>query len=89
MEQISFTGGVNVLFEDNTGIIDFYPSEHTGVIYVSEADLVSGAMYKRKMAKLRMVCMLSKHSSLIDWDIDVMIWVTHSVHHMHVPSLLV
>uniref|UniRef100_X2A7L9 Fanconi anemia core complex-associated protein 24 pseudonuclease domain-containing protein n=1 Tax=Capitella teleta TaxID=283909 RepID=X2A7L9_CAPTE len=46
--------GVNVLYDDNIGILDFCPSENIGVIYVSEGDLLAGAAYKRKLAKLRM-----------------------------------
>ena len=48
-------GGVNILYEDHLGVVDFHPSEGTGVIYVSEGDLVSGTLYRRKIAKLRMV----------------------------------
>ena len=53
--QHVISDGVNVLFEDNLGVVDFHPSEHMGVVYVSEGDLVTGASYRRKIAKLRMV----------------------------------
>ncbi|XP_046544184.1 Fanconi anemia core complex-associated protein 24-like isoform X2 [Haliotis rubra] len=46
-------GTANVHFDDGLGVVDFHPSSHTGVIYVSEADIVSGSGYKRKVAKLR------------------------------------
>ena len=49
------TVGVNVLYEDHLGVVDFHPSERMGVVYVSEGDLVAGTSYKRKLAKLRMV----------------------------------
>ncbi|XP_067651838.1 Fanconi anemia core complex-associated protein 24-like isoform X2 [Haliotis asinina] len=46
-------GTANVHFDDGLGVVDFHPSSHTGVIYVSEADIVGGSGYKRKVAKLR------------------------------------
>ena len=49
-------GGVNVLYEDNLGIVDFHPTNDVGVIYLSEANLVTGSSYKRKLVKLRKVC---------------------------------
>ncbi|ESO86509.1 hypothetical protein LOTGIDRAFT_220534 [Lottia gigantea] len=44
---------IPVHFEDNLAVVDFYPSNYTGVIYISEADIVSSTGYKRKLAKLR------------------------------------
>ncbi|KAJ8317851.1 hypothetical protein KUTeg_002942 [Tegillarca granosa] len=46
-------GGTQILYEDNLGMIDFYPSDHLGVVYISEADLVTGTGYRKKLAKLR------------------------------------
>ena len=48
-------GGLSVLYEDKLGVVDFHPSTETAVIYISEADLVTGQMYKRKVVKLRKV----------------------------------
>ncbi|XP_048253474.1 Fanconi anemia core complex-associated protein 24-like isoform X2 [Haliotis rufescens] len=46
-------GSAVIHFDDGLGVVDFHPSTHTGVIYVSEADIVSASGYKRKVAKLR------------------------------------
>ncbi|XP_045214189.1 Fanconi anemia core complex-associated protein 24-like [Mercenaria mercenaria] len=45
--------GINVIFEDNLGYVDFHPATHIGVVYATEADLVSQASIRRKLAKLR------------------------------------
>ena len=37
------------------GVLDFLLSSNTGVIYVSESDLVSGTAFRRKLVKLRKV----------------------------------
>ncbi|XP_060591513.1 Fanconi anemia core complex-associated protein 24-like [Ruditapes philippinarum] len=52
-ELVSAIQGVNVVFEDNLGYIDFHPATHIGVVYATEADLVSQASVRRKLAKLR------------------------------------
>ncbi|KAL5018023.1 hypothetical protein ScPMuIL_003745 [Solemya velum] len=49
----SLQGKVNVLFEDSLGVVDFHPAGHVGVVYISEADLITASGYKRKLAKLR------------------------------------
>ncbi|XP_060067536.1 Fanconi anemia core complex-associated protein 24-like [Ylistrum balloti] len=46
-------GGVQVLYEDGLGLIDFYPTGNLGVVYLPEADLITCGTYKRKLAKLR------------------------------------
>lgn len=51
-------GSCRVLFEDSLGMVDFCPAQTIGVVYVTEADLVSGQGYKRKLAKLRMVSLI-------------------------------
>ena len=51
----SIVGSVNVVYEENLGVVDFHPSKDVGIVYVSEADLVSGQTYKRKLVKLRKV----------------------------------
>ncbi|XP_059143450.1 Fanconi anemia core complex-associated protein 24-like [Physella acuta] len=39
--------------EQTTSAVDFYPSCNTGVVYISEADIIEGCAYKRKVARLR------------------------------------
>ena len=46
---------VNVIIDSNLGIIDFYPSSGIGVVYLSEAELVSGTDYRAKLKKLAKV----------------------------------
>ncbi|XP_014676480.1 PREDICTED: Fanconi anemia core complex-associated protein 24-like [Priapulus caudatus] len=46
---------VNVLYEDCLGVVDFYPSSDTAVVYLAEADLVRGNGYRRKLVKLQKV----------------------------------
>ena len=55
----SIVGSVNVVYEENLGVVDFHPSKDVGIVYVSEADLVSGQTYKRKLVKLRKVTVKS------------------------------
>ncbi|XP_052068236.1 Fanconi anemia core complex-associated protein 24-like [Mytilus californianus] len=43
---------IQVLYDDNLGMVDFYPSPNTGVVYITEAELVSNS-YRRRLAKLR------------------------------------
>ena len=50
-----FVGVVSVLYDDSIGVLDFLLSSNTGVIYVSESDLVSGTAFRRKLVKLRKV----------------------------------
>ena len=51
----SWTGAVNVLYEDQIGVVDFHPSSNTAVLYISEGDLVMGQSYRRRVVKLRKV----------------------------------
>ncbi|XP_050396415.2 Fanconi anemia core complex-associated protein 24 [Patella vulgata] len=44
---------IPVHFEDSLGVVDFHTSSYTGIIYISEADLISSTSYRRKLAKLR------------------------------------
>ncbi|KAI0228486.1 Fanconi anemia core complex-associated protein 24 [Lamellibrachia satsuma] len=47
-------GQVNILYEDDLSLLDFYPSAGMGVVYVTEADVVTGGYtYRSKLAKLR------------------------------------
>lgn len=51
--SLLITGSIQVLYDDNLGLIDFYPSSNTGVVYITEAELVSNSY--RRLAKLRKV----------------------------------
>ncbi|NWS73689.1 FAP24 protein, partial [Crotophaga sulcirostris] len=42
-------GKVRLIFEDGLGLVDFHLSNRTCVLYISEADLVAGDEYKRKL----------------------------------------
>lgn len=44
-----------MLFEDNLGVVDFFPSSMIGVIFIREPELVSFSGQKKKLAKLRKV----------------------------------
>ncbi|XP_043937814.1 Fanconi anemia core complex-associated protein 24 [Protopterus annectens] len=46
-------GKIRVLFEDGLGLVDFHLSNRCCVIYISEADLVVGSSYKRKLVRFR------------------------------------
>lgn len=48
----SLQSSIQVLYDDNVGLIDFYPSASTGVVYITEAELASNT-YRRRLAKLR------------------------------------
>ena len=43
------------MYEDELGIVDFHPASDIGIVYLNEADLVTGSSYKRKLVKLRKV----------------------------------
>ncbi|XP_068200283.1 Fanconi anemia core complex-associated protein 24-like [Palaemon carinicauda] len=45
----------NVQYAEGLGVVDFYPSEDAAVIFLSEADLVSGNAYRRRIVKFRQV----------------------------------
>ncbi len=53
--MMNITAGVSVLYEDHLGVVDFHPSGEVAVVYLNEADIVAGILYKRKLAKLRTV----------------------------------
>ncbi|GCC20780.1 hypothetical protein chiPu_0019347 [Chiloscyllium punctatum] len=48
-----FQGRITVIFEDGLGLVDFHISKRLCVLYVSEADLVAGNAYKRKLVRFR------------------------------------
>ncbi|XP_069175566.1 Fanconi anemia core complex-associated protein 24 isoform X1 [Procambarus clarkii] len=43
----------SVLYSDGLGIVDFYPSRDAAVIFVSEADIISGINYRRRIVRFR------------------------------------
>ena len=50
-----FADKLPVIFEDGLGVVDFHPSGDSAIIYLPEADLVSGNSYRRKLVKLHKV----------------------------------
>lgn len=52
-------GNVRVLFDDNLGVVDFFPSSKLGIVYISEPELVTFSGQKKKLAKLRKVIILT------------------------------
>ncbi|XP_038662106.1 Fanconi anemia core complex-associated protein 24 [Scyliorhinus canicula] len=48
-----FPGRITVIFEDGLGLVDFHISKRLCVLYISEADLVVGNSYKRKLVQFR------------------------------------
>ncbi|CAL1279972.1 unnamed protein product [Larinioides sclopetarius] len=44
---------VQTITNDSMDFVDFYPTTEFAVIYVTEADLVAGANYRRNLAKLK------------------------------------
>jgi len=56
LNLLTISGQVNVLYEDDLNLLDFYPSAGMGVVYVTEADVVTGGYtYRSKLATLRKV----------------------------------
>ncbi|XP_039255787.1 Fanconi anemia core complex-associated protein 24-like [Styela clava] len=56
---------VSVLFMDSTeSVIDFYPSSHSGIIYLTESDILSVSDAKRRVAKLRKSRQIAFHRVL-------------------------
>ncbi|XP_066981476.1 Fanconi anemia core complex-associated protein 24-like [Macrobrachium rosenbergii] len=45
----------DVHYAEGLDVVDFYPSEDAAVIFLSEADLVSGNAYRRRIVKFRQV----------------------------------
>ncbi|XP_050167377.1 Fanconi anemia core complex-associated protein 24 [Myiozetetes cayanensis] len=46
-------GKVRLIFEDGLGLVDFHLSNRTCILYISEADLVAGDEYKRRVVRFR------------------------------------
>ncbi|XP_042860487.1 Fanconi anemia core complex-associated protein 24-like [Penaeus japonicus] len=43
----------NVLYSDGLGVVDFHPSADAAIIFISEADLLTGGSFKRRIVKFR------------------------------------
>ncbi|NWU16887.1 FAP24 protein, partial [Cephalopterus ornatus] len=46
-------GKVRLIFEDGLGLVDFHLSNRTCILYISEADLVAGDEFKRRLVRFR------------------------------------
>ncbi|NXT01071.1 FAP24 protein, partial [Jacana jacana] len=46
-------GKIRLLFEDGLGLVDFHLSNRTCILYISEADLVAGDEFKRRLVRFR------------------------------------
>ncbi|NXY90198.1 FAP24 protein, partial [Alcedo cyanopectus] len=46
-------GKIRLIFEDGLGLVDFHISNRTCILYISEADLVAGNEFKRRLVRFR------------------------------------
>ncbi|NWV25396.1 FAP24 protein, partial [Origma solitaria] len=46
-------GKVRLIFEDGLGLVDFHLSNRACILFISEADLVAGNEFKRRLVKFR------------------------------------
>ncbi|NXR02517.1 FAP24 protein, partial [Sagittarius serpentarius] len=46
-------GKIRLIFEDVLGLVDFHLSNRTCILYISEADLVAGDEFKRRLVRFR------------------------------------
>ncbi|NXJ91026.1 FAP24 protein, partial [Corythaixoides concolor] len=46
-------GKIRLMFEDGLGLVDFHLSNRTCILYISEADLVAGDEFKRRLVRFR------------------------------------
>ncbi|NXN92514.1 FAP24 protein, partial [Rhinopomastus cyanomelas] len=46
-------GKVRLIFQDDLGLVDFHLSNRTCILYISEADLVAGDGFKRRLVRFR------------------------------------
>ncbi|CAI5782597.1 PND domain-containing protein [Podarcis lilfordi] len=51
-------GKVKLILEDGLGVVDFHLSNRSCVLYISEADLVAGNGFKRRLVRFRNACNL-------------------------------
>ncbi|NWX87523.1 FAP24 protein, partial [Nothoprocta ornata] len=52
-------GKIKLIFEDGLGLVDFHLSNKTCILYISEADLVAGDEFKRRLVRFRNASSLS------------------------------
>ena len=53
-----------MLFDDSLDLVDFCPSNNIAVMYITEAELVAGCAYRRRLVRLRKVTVLSRSLGL-------------------------
>uniref|UniRef100_A0A8B9F6Y2 FA core complex associated protein 24 n=1 Tax=Amazona collaria TaxID=241587 RepID=A0A8B9F6Y2_9PSIT len=46
-------GKIRLIFEDDLGLVDFHISNRISILYISEADLVAGDEFKRRLVRFR------------------------------------
>ncbi|NXX11725.1 FAP24 protein, partial [Podargus strigoides] len=46
-------GKIRLIFEDGLGLVDFHLPNRTCILYISEADLVAGDEFKRRLVRFR------------------------------------
>ncbi|KAM9301769.1 Fanconi anemia core complex-associated protein 24 [Gastrophryne carolinensis] len=46
-------GKLKLVFEDSLGLVDFHLSNSVCILYISEADLVAGSAFKRRLVRFR------------------------------------
>ncbi|KAL7978897.1 hypothetical protein Chor_013386 [Crotalus horridus] len=51
-------GKVKLILEDGLGLVDFHLSNRCCILYISEADLVAGNGFKRRLVRFRNACNL-------------------------------
>ncbi|XP_039183394.1 Fanconi anemia core complex-associated protein 24 isoform X2 [Crotalus tigris] len=51
-------GKVKLILEDRLGLVDFHLSNRCCILYISEADLVAGNGFKRRLVRFRNACSL-------------------------------
>ncbi|XP_034281662.1 Fanconi anemia core complex-associated protein 24 [Pantherophis guttatus] len=51
-------GKVKLILEDRLGLVDFHLSNRCCILYISEADLVAGNGFKRRLVRFRNACTL-------------------------------
>ncbi|KAM8947559.1 Fanconi anemia core complex-associated protein 24 [Pelodytes ibericus] len=51
-------GKVTLVFENGLGLVDFHLSNRTCILYVSEADIILGNAFRRRLAQFRKACNL-------------------------------
>ncbi|XP_062997502.1 Fanconi anemia core complex-associated protein 24 [Elgaria multicarinata webbii] len=52
------SGKVKLILEDGLGVVDFHLSNRSCVLYISEADLVAGNGFRRRLVRFRNACTL-------------------------------